>query len=314
PKMEEEPSFPLTSEPEEEALSLPPFEEIERLIEPPLIPLPAEGAEPGGGGGPLPEEAVLVAKGPSTGGPEVEVAKGGGRIPWASGQGGGAGGGRSGGGGKPLPPKPKPKPAKAQKNTPKVTQRPSPPPSAPPSSLHRPAPQPKRKPAPVRPKSPPPKKKRKEEKKEPPPKPPPPSRKPKSGKEEPPPPKPEPKPKPKSKPALKPEPKKEKEPPPKPDPKELRAFQRLIKSRIEKAKRYPEEARLAGAEGRTTVSFVVGPEGVPSSIKVVKSSGSPLLDRAAVETVKRAAPFLPYPKSLRGKPIRVKVSISFRLR
>ncbi|HIE09473.1 MAG TPA: hypothetical protein EYP65_06440, partial [Armatimonadetes bacterium] len=40
PKMEEEPSFPLTSEPEEETLSPPPFEEIERLIEPPLIPLP----------------------------------------------------------------------------------------------------------------------------------------------------------------------------------------------------------------------------------------------------------------------------------
>lgn len=64
-----------------------------------------------------------------------------------------------------------------------------------------------------------------------------------------------------------------------------------IVSKLRRALRYPAEAKRQKLRGEVQVSFVVSASGGVGSIRVVSSSGSPVLDKAAVETVRRAAPF-----------------------
>ncbi len=83
-------------------------------------------------------------------------------------------------------------------------------------------------------------------------------------------------------------------------------------SLIERAKVYPLSARMAGYQGRVGLSFVVEPDGRVEEIKVILSSGYKILDRAAVETVKRASPFPPPPKEL-APPLKLSLKVSFVL-
>ena len=63
--------------------------------------------------------------------------------------------------------------------------------------------------------------------------------------------------------------------------------------------RYPGMARRMGWSGKLAVEFVVRKSGAVDSIRVVKSSGIPLLDSDAEETVRRSAPFPKPPVSAR---------------
>lgn len=84
-------------------------------------------------------------------------------------------------------------------------------------------------------------------------------------------------------------------------------WRRLLLQRIERAKRYPAQARRWGLEGTAEVQFRIAGDGSVEAVTVVKSSGFALLDRASVETIKRAAP-LPV---ISGT---IRVPISYRLR
>ncbi len=64
-----------------------------------------------------------------------------------------------------------------------------------------------------------------------------------------------------------------------------------IKDIIQRNMSYPVIARRRGWEGRVTVSFVVCIDGHVKNIMLEKASGIGLLDKNAVETVKKAAPF-----------------------
>jgi len=88
----------------------------------------------------------------------------------------------------------------------------------------------------------------------------------------------------------------------------------MIYRKIESAKDYPYQAKLSGIEGRVKVSFIVRRDGSPDSIKVVSSSQQKILDDAAIETVKKAGPYLPFPKSVDADALRVSVEIVFKLR
>ena len=79
---------------------------------------------------------------------------------------------------------------------------------------------------------------------------------------------------------------------------------------IDRAKVYPLRARLAGYQGRVSLSFVVEPDGEVREVRVLRSSGYPVLDRAAVKTVLKAAPFPPPPRDL-DPPLTLSVKISF---
>lgn len=64
-----------------------------------------------------------------------------------------------------------------------------------------------------------------------------------------------------------------------------------VRNKINRAKR-----RVAGGErGSVVVSFVVSASGQASGIRVARSSGVPALDKAALDSVQRAAPFAEIP-------------------
>ncbi len=63
--------------------------------------------------------------------------------------------------------------------------------------------------------------------------------------------------------------------------------------------RYPVLARRMGWSGRLSVEFVVQRDGSASNVRIVRSSGVPLLDGDAKNTVTRSAPFPKPPVSAR---------------
>jgi len=81
-----------------------------------------------------------------------------------------------------------------------------------------------------------------------------------------------------------------------------------LRLRIDRAKRYPLSARRAGIEGVAQVRFTISPKGRLSGVRLVKTSGSAVLDNEAVQTVYRAAP---YPAPLTGANFPATIDIAF---
>jgi len=72
-----------------------------------------------------------------------------------------------------------------------------------------------------------------------------------------------------------------------------------IRDRVASNLRYPGMAQRMGWSGNLAVEFVVGMDGSAETVRVVKSSGVPLLDSDARDTVLRSAPFPKPPVSAR---------------
>jgi periplasmic protein TonB len=64
-----------------------------------------------------------------------------------------------------------------------------------------------------------------------------------------------------------------------------------IRDLIVKKLDYPPVARRMEWSGRVILAFVVAEDGDVRSVQIKESSGYPLLDNSAVDTVKRVAPF-----------------------
>ena len=79
-----------------------------------------------------------------------------------------------------------------------------------------------------------------------------------------------------------------------------------IRAALQKNLVYPPVARLNKMQGTATLRFSISPDGSPTSIKVVSSSGFDVLDQAAVKTVQKSAP-------LPVVPVKVKVPVVFEL-
>lgn len=79
----------------------------------------------------------------------------------------------------------------------------------------------------------------------------------------------------------------------------LREHFAYIRDLIGKELRYPRQAIRMNWSGRVTVSFLVLVDGSVTELRVSHSSGVSLLDRNALETVERAAPFPRPPVSAR---------------
>jgi protein TonB len=82
--------------------------------------------------------------------------------------------------------------------------------------------------------------------------------------------------------------------------------------RIEKAKRYPREARRRGWEGKVVLSFQINRRGEVAELKLVQSSGYPELDEEGIATLRRASPFLPPPVT-EERGLEVEIPLVFRL-
>jgi len=88
----------------------------------------------------------------------------------------------------------------------------------------------------------------------------------------------------------------------------------MIRSRIESRKTYPESARMRNAEGKAVIGFVLHLDGSVSSIEVIRKSRHPALNEAALDAVRKAAPFPKPPGRLFRKPIPLQIAIAFELR
>jgi len=65
----------------------------------------------------------------------------------------------------------------------------------------------------------------------------------------------------------------------------------LIKARIKQHLIYPYLAIRKGLEGTVITEFEINARGLPERIIIVKSCGHPILDKAATDTILKAAPF-----------------------
>jgi protein TonB len=85
-------------------------------------------------------------------------------------------------------------------------------------------------------------------------------------------------------------------------------------ARLERYKRYPSEAQSRGEHGVAQLAFSVDRSGGVHHARIVRSSGSSLLDSATLALVERAAPLPPPPPEVPGAQIAIVVPIRYNIR
>jgi periplasmic protein TonB len=85
-------------------------------------------------------------------------------------------------------------------------------------------------------------------------------------------------------------------------------------ARLERYKRYPSEAQSRGEQGVAQLAFSVDRSGGVHNPRIVRSSGSNLLDEATLALVERAAPLPPPPPEISGAQIAIVVPVRYNMR
>jgi protein TonB len=87
----------------------------------------------------------------------------------------------------------------------------------------------------------------------------------------------------------------------------------LLGREIAKHKQYPRVAQMRGWQGEVIVDIQLDKNGNLLSSTIQKPSSYDVLDKQALEMVKKAAPFPTPPDALRGSSFNILVPVSFRL-
>ena len=87
----------------------------------------------------------------------------------------------------------------------------------------------------------------------------------------------------------------------------------MVRLKIESRKRYPDSAKARGIEGRVTIRFVLGKDGSVRNVAITKSARNKSLNIAALDAVKRAAPFPRPPANLFKGNLPLELTIVFEL-
>jgi protein TonB len=85
-------------------------------------------------------------------------------------------------------------------------------------------------------------------------------------------------------------------------------------ARLERYKRYPSEARSRGEGGVAQLAFSIDRNGGVHHARILRSSGSSLLDRETLSLVERAQPLPPPPPEMGGAQIAIVVPIRYNIR
>jgi protein TonB len=85
-------------------------------------------------------------------------------------------------------------------------------------------------------------------------------------------------------------------------------------AQLERNKRYPSEAQSRGEQGIAQLAFSVDRSGGVHNARILRSSGSSLLDQATLALVARAAPLPPPPPEIAGSQIPISVPIRYNVR
>lgn len=93
------------------------------------------------------------------------------------------------------------------------------------------------------------------------------------------------------------------------------SYARLVLSRLQRAIVYPRRAQRREIEGVVRVEIVLAASGALRKVRLLGSSGSDILDDAALELVRRVAPFPAVPQALspRGQDVAFTAPIQYRL-
>lgn len=84
-----------------------------------------------------------------------------------------------------------------------------------------------------------------------------------------------------------------------------------IKRSIDANWKYPELALRYGLQGRLIVEFEISETGQLDGLRVIRSSGSSLLDEEAVRAIRSAAPFAPIPRWIEQKPLPITARMEY---
>lgn len=91
------------------------------------------------------------------------------------------------------------------------------------------------------------------------------------------------------------------------------AYGASIKSRIGSKKAYPAFARRLRLGGNVTLGFEISQDGRLLAAAVIRSSGSAVLDKAALESLRAGAPFPPFPATARDTRMAFQVVLSYNV-
>ena len=86
-----------------------------------------------------------------------------------------------------------------------------------------------------------------------------------------------------------------------------------LRRHLAKYKRYPPEAVKQKQQGAVMVHFVLARDGTVLEASIARSSGFPLLDQAALDTLRRASPVPPLPPSFDGDKGALTTRLEFRI-
>lgn len=86
-----------------------------------------------------------------------------------------------------------------------------------------------------------------------------------------------------------------------------------VKLKIEGVWRYPEAARKSALQGRGLVSFTIERDGTVSDIKLIASTGYPILDEEIKKAIRAASPFNPMAENMRLKRLKVDATFEYDL-
>jgi|GEM_PF-3806843 len=86
-----------------------------------------------------------------------------------------------------------------------------------------------------------------------------------------------------------------------------------LRNFIERHKSYPPQARTLGHEGQAEIRFSILSDGTLSSIELMRSSGSSILDQAALSLLQRVQKLSPIPAELRMTQLDLVLPIQYSL-
>jgi protein TonB len=86
-----------------------------------------------------------------------------------------------------------------------------------------------------------------------------------------------------------------------------------LKRRIQNEWVYPEEALSRGLSGELSLVFTLNKNGSMTNLRLVQSSGFPILDEEALRAIKQSAPFDPFPPQMGEEPWNIIGSFYYHL-
>jgi protein TonB len=90
-------------------------------------------------------------------------------------------------------------------------------------------------------------------------------------------------------------------------------YYEMVRLRIDREKKYPNEAHSMHYEGKVTLSFVINLEGFVRDLKIVKPCPHKVLNEAALQAVRDSNPFLRPPPRLFKEDILIELNVIFEL-